>query len=310
MARPLRLEFPGAVYHITARGNAQQAIFDDDHDRQRFLHLLGREVLQQNWFCYAYCLMDNHYHLLLEPPEANLSWGMRRLNGNYGQSYNLRHRRVGHLLQGRYKAILVERESHLMELCRYVVLNPVRASMVTRVEKWPWNSYQATVGKVKSPDWLAVDSLLANFSQRRSIARNAYAKFVEEGLGRPSPWEKLRGQIYLGSEKFMEMMQKRVNNEDLTNVSMVQRQPSRPEADAIIAAVSKAYSISKANVLQRNHQEAFNAAVYLLRRVGNLPLRWVAEMAGISPGRVSQIQASMQGRSLPETLNKMLRQKD
>ncbi len=197
-----------------------------------------------------------------------------------------------------------------MELCRYVVLNPVRASMVTRVEKWPWNSYQATVGKVKSPDWLAVDSLLANFSQRRSIARNAYAKFVEEGLGRPSPWEKLRGQIYLGSEKFMEMMQKRVNNEDLTNVSMVQRQPSRPEADAIIAAVSKAYSISKANVLQRNHQEAFNAAVYLLRRVGNLPLRWVAELAGISAGRVSQIQASMQGRSLPETLNKMLRQKD
>jgi len=310
MARPLRLEFPGAVYHITARGNAQQAIFDDDDDRQRFLHLLGREVLQQNWFCYAYCLMDNHYHLLLETPEANLSWGMRRLNGNYGQSYNLRHRQVGHLLQGRYKAILVERESHLMELCRYVVLNPVRASMATRMEKWPWSSYQATVGKVKSPDWLAVDSLLANFSQRKGTARNAYAKFVEEGIGKPSPWEKLRGQIYLGSEKFMEMMQERVDNEDLTNVSRAQRQPSRPEADAIIAAVSKAYSISEANVLQRNHKEAFNAAVYLLRRVGNLPLRRVAEMAGISTGRVSQIQASMQDKSLPTTLDKMLRLKD
>lgn len=310
MARPLRLEFPGAVYHITARGNAQQAIFDDDDDRQRFLHLLGREVLQQNWFCYAYCLMDNHYHLLLETPEANLSWGMRRLNGNYGQSYNLRHRQVGHLLQGRYKAILVERESHLMELCRYVVLNPVRASMATRVEKWPWSSYQATVGKVKSPDWLAVDSLLANFSQRKGTARNAYAKFVEEGIGKPSPWEKLRGQIYLGSEKFMEMMQERVDNEDLTNVSRAQRQPCRPEADTIIAAVSKAYSISEANVLQRNHKEAFNAAVYLLRRVGNLPLRRVAEMAGISTGRVSQIQASMQDKSLPTTLDKMLRLKD
>ena len=310
MARPLRLEFPGAVYHITARGNAQQAIFDDDDDRQRFLHLLGREVLQQNWFCYAYCLMDNHYHLLLETPEANLSWGIRRLNGNYGQSYNLRHRQVGHLLQGRYKAILVERESHLMELCRYVVLNPVRASMATRVEKWPWSSYQATVGKVKSPDWLAVDSLLANFSQRKGTARNAYAKFVEEGIGKPSPWEKLRGQIYLGSEKFMEMMQERVDNEDLTNVSRAQRQPSRPEADAIIAAVSKAYSISEANVLQRNHKEAFNAAVYLLRRVGNLPLRRVAEMAGTSTGRVSQIQASMQSQSLPTMLDKMLRLKD
>lgn len=305
MARPLRLEFPGALYHVTARGNAQQTIFDDDLDRQRFLHLLGREVQQQNWFCYAYCLMDNHYHLLIETSEANLSQGMRRLNGNYGQSYNLRHGRVGHLLQGRYKAILVERESHLMELCRYVVLNPVRASMVTRVEKWPWSSYQATVGKVKSPEWMTVDCLLANFSQRKGNAQNAYAKFVEEGLGRPSPWEKLRGQIYLGSAKFMEMMQKRVNNEDLTNVSRVQRQPSRPESDAIIAAVSKAYSISETNVLQRNHKEAFNAAVYLLRRVGNLPLKRVAEMAGISTGRVSQIQTSMQGRSLPETLNRM-----
>jgi len=230
---------------------------------------------------------------------------MRRFNGNYGQSYNLRHRRVGHLLQGRYKAILVERESHLMELCRYVVLNPVRASMVTTVEQWPWSSYQATVGKVKSPDWLAVDSLLGNFSQRKGTAQNAYAKFVEEGLGRPSPWNKLRGQIYLGSAKFMEMIQKRVNNEDLTNVSRAQRQPSRPESDAIITAVSKAYSISETNVLQRNHKEAFNAAVYLLRRVGNLPLKRVAEMAGISTGRVSQIQTSMQGRSLPETLNRM-----
>jgi REP element-mobilizing transposase RayT len=309
MARPLRLEFSGAVYHITARGNAQQAIFDDDVDREKFLHLLGREVQQQNWFCYAYCLMDNHYHLLLETHEANLSQGMRRLNGNYGQSYNFRHGRVGHLLQGRYKSILVERESHLMELCRYVVLNPIRASMVTRVEKWPWSSYQATVGNVKSPDWLAANSLLANFSQRKGTAQNAYAKFVEEGLGRPSPWEKLRGQIYLGSEKFMEMMQKRVNNEELTNVSKAQRQPSRPEPDAIITAVSKAYSISKAKVLQRNHQEAFNAAVYLLRRVGNIPLRRVAEMAGISAGRVSQIQASMQGRSLPEMLNKLLKLK-
>ena len=182
--------------------------------------------------------------------------------------------------------------------------------MATRMEKWPWSSYQATVGKVKSPDWLAVDSLLANFSQRKGTARNAYAKFVEEGIGKPSPWEKLRGQIYLGSEKFMEMMQERVDNEDLTNVSRAQRQPSRPEADAIIAAVSKAYSISEANVLQRNHKEAFNAAVYLLRRVGNLPLRRVAEMAGISTGRVSQIQASMQDKSLPTTLDKMLRLKD
>jgi REP element-mobilizing transposase RayT len=108
MARPLRLEFPGAVYHLTARGNARQRIFDDDGDRRRFLDLFGCEVQQQGWRCYAYCLMDNHYHLLIETPEGNLVAGMRRLNGAYTQTFNRRHQRVGHLFQGRYKSIVVQ----------------------------------------------------------------------------------------------------------------------------------------------------------------------------------------------------------
>jgi putative transposase len=118
MARPLRLEFPGAVYHLTARGNARGAIVADDEDRGRFVALLGREVSQQRWACYAWCLMDNHYHLLIETPEGNLVSGMRRLNQTYTQNFNRRHGRVGHVLQGRYKSMVVDKESYLLELCR------------------------------------------------------------------------------------------------------------------------------------------------------------------------------------------------
>jgi len=129
MARPLRLEFPGALYHVTARGNARQAIVLDDRDRALFLVCLGEVVLRFGWICHAYCLMDNHYHLLIETPEGNVSRGMRQLNGVFTQRMNRCHNRVGHLFQGRFKAIVVERESYLLELCRYIVLNPIRAGM-------------------------------------------------------------------------------------------------------------------------------------------------------------------------------------
>ena len=148
MARPLRLEFPGAVYHVTARGDRQEPIFEGDDDRVAFLELLAKEVRQQGWLLYAFCLMGNHYHLLLETPEPNLVRGMRRLNGVYTQAFNHRHDRAGHVLQGRYKAILVDKDSYLLELCRYVVLNPVRAQMVSAVGEWPWSSYLATAGKM------------------------------------------------------------------------------------------------------------------------------------------------------------------
>ena len=129
MARPLRLEYPGAIYHITSRGNARADIFLDDSDRELFLSILADTVDHYNWLCHAYCLMGNHYHLLIETPDPNLSLGMRHLNGVYTQTFNRSHKRVGHLFQGRYKAVLVEKGTHLLELCRYIVLNPVKANM-------------------------------------------------------------------------------------------------------------------------------------------------------------------------------------
>jgi REP element-mobilizing transposase RayT len=151
MARPLRLEFPGAVYHLTSRGNARQKIFFTDADRELFLSTLSGVVRRYHWICHAYCLMANHYHLLIETPKANLSIGMRQLNGIYTQSFNRRHHRVGHLFQGRFKAIVVEKEAHLLELCRYVVLNPVRVKGGASARSWKWSSYRATAGRSSVP---------------------------------------------------------------------------------------------------------------------------------------------------------------
>ena len=154
MARPLRIEYPDALYHVTSRGNRQEDIYLDDQDRNAFLKTLSRVCDRFNWVCHSYCLMSNHYHLMIETPEANLSEGMRQLNGVYTQTLNRNHSRVGHVFQGRYKAILVQKDSYLLELSRYIVLNPVRASMVHSAKDWRWSSYQSTAGLVATPNWL------------------------------------------------------------------------------------------------------------------------------------------------------------
>ena len=146
MARPLRIEFANALYHVTARGNERRDIFFDTTDREAFLNGLAASCDRFNWLCHAYCLMSNHYHLLIETPDGNLSAGMRQLNGCYTQQVNRRHGRVGHLFQGRFKGILVEKDAYLLEMARYIVLNPVRAGMVASPADWPWSSYrQVTV---------------------------------------------------------------------------------------------------------------------------------------------------------------------
>jgi putative transposase len=204
MARPLRLEFPGALYHVTARGNARAPIYNAAADRLLFLDVLGIVIAEHGWLCHSYCLMPNHYHLLLETPEANLSRGMRQLNGVYGQRFNRRHDRVGHLFQGRFKGILVERESHLLELTRYIVLNPVRAAIVNAPEAYRWSSLRATLALTAPPPWLSVQALLEAFG---TPAR--FLAFVREGTRAESPWAHLRGGL-LGSETFADAMRSRM----------------------------------------------------------------------------------------------------
>lgn len=297
MARPLRLEFAGALYHVTSRGDHRERIYLDDEDRRTFLDLLGKEIFQQRWLCYAYCLMENHYHVLVETPEANLVRGMRRLNGVYTQSFNRRHGRVGHVFQGRYKAILVDKENYLLELCRYIVLNPVRAKVVTTTEDWPWSSYRATAGESVCAKWLAADKVANLFSGRRS----SYRRFVADGISQGSIWEHLNGQIYLGEEEFLGRMQKIVDRKAARGITKAQRKPLTPSVEEIINTVGSAYGISASEVLDRNHGEAYWLAAYLMRRVGNLPLGDVARRVGVSPARISQIQTKIEnGKTSPK----------
>jgi len=229
MARPLRIEFPGAVYHVTSRGNAKQAIFIDDEDRGVFFDVLSMVVERFNWFCHAYCLMENHYHLLIETPNGNLSKGMRELNGVYTQGFNQRYRRVGHLFQGRYKAIIVEKDNHLMSLCRYVVLNPVRIGLKERPEQWRWSSYWSTIGLVKKPSFLTIDWILSQFDGRKRVAMEKYRRFVMEGIDKESPWETLKGQIFYGTDEFIKRLGGLLDEKgNIKEVPRLQRYAARP----------------------------------------------------------------------------------
>jgi len=201
MARPLRIEFEGALYHVTSRGNDRGDIFFTDTDRVAFLELLGKVVDRFSWVLHAYCQMTNHYHLVIETPRANLSRGMRHINGVYTQRVNKLNMRSGHLLQGRFKSVLVEKESHLLELVRYVVLNPVRAKMVRSAKDWVWSSYRATAGMAESPRFLTTDWVLSQFDRDLPRAHRAYRRFVSQGRD-VEIWDELRHGCLLGSDGF------------------------------------------------------------------------------------------------------------
>lgn len=237
MARPLRIEFPGAIYHVTGRGNAHQAIFEDDADRFAFFAVLTGALERYGWLCHAYCLMDNHYHLMVETPDGNLARGMARLNGLYTQRFNRRHERIGHLFQGRYKAILVERESYLLELCRYLVLNPVRAGLVRRAAAYRWSSYRATAGDEPAPRFLTTDWVLSQFATRLGHARERYAAFVAEGAARSSPWPALQGQALLGGAGFVRSLRPHLEAAaGLSEVPRAQRTLGRPDLARALGA--------------------------------------------------------------------------
>ena len=225
MTRPLRIEFPGALYHVTSRGNAGQDIYLVERDRLDFLRFLRDAVERKHWTCYGYCLMTNHNHTLVQTPEPNLSTGMQLLNSRYAQRFNRAHGRTGHVFQGRYKAILVEKESYLLELARYIVLNPVRAGITREPGDWRWSSYNATCGEVSAPSWLETNWLLNQFGESPREAIRAYRRFVNAGLNRESVWTGLRNDMYLGSETFVGRMQQLVNPESVRGISLAQRRP-------------------------------------------------------------------------------------
>lgn len=226
MVRPLRLEFDGALYHVTSRGDRRENIYEDNRDRKNFLDLFSEVCDRHNWICHGYCLMSNHYHLLIETPDGNLSKGMRQLNGVYSQRYNRRHELVGHVFQGRYHSILVDKDTYLKELVRYVLLNPVRAAMVDSAEQWRWSSYRAMITSASKPTWLETDWILSTFHSSRKRAILAFIKFVAAGKGIPSPLKDRRHSLILGSNEFIEESLARLElPNDLTEFTKEQRRP-------------------------------------------------------------------------------------
>jgi len=249
MARPLRIEYAGALYHVTARGDRREDIYLDDEDRLIWLEVFAQVCSRFNWRCHAWCQMDNHYHILIETAEGNLSQGMRQLNGVYTQKSNRRHDRVGHVFQGRYKAIVVEKDSYLLELSRYIVLNPVRAHMVKDVFNWKWSSYSAMIADETAPDWLETDWVLACFSKQKKRAIGKYIDFVRAGIGLPSVWENLKYQVYLGDDDFVEGMRNKLDDNGKESLKEVTRLQRRPMAKTLAWYQQNTESPKKAMVL-------------------------------------------------------------
>jgi len=286
MVRPLRIEFPGAVYYVTSRGNRREDIFVDDQDRQALLEVVAQALSRSDAEALAYCLMGNHYHFVLHTRQGNLSLLMRHINGIYTQAYNRHHHKVGHLFQGRFKAILVDRGAYLLEVCRYVGLNPVRARMVPEPEAWAWSSYRAHLGQAPVPAWLDTPGLHGHLLGRpaKSAAdrRPAAARYVRLVASVPdtSLWDSaLRQQIYLGDEDFVERMQALVEPRNSTDrdIPWAQRRKSRTLAQWLASC--------------ENREEA----LYRAHTESALSMSAIARELGLSVSRVSRLIARAEG---------------
>jgi REP element-mobilizing transposase RayT len=269
MARPLRLEHDGALWHVTSRGNERRSIFREEGDRSLFLSKLAETVEIFAWRLHAYVLMGNHYHLLMETPEPNLSRGMHRLNATYSQKFNRCHERVGHLFQGRFKGILVEKESHLLELVRYVVLNPVRAGLVSDPGAWRWSNYRATAGLEAAPSWLDTQWTISQFGGRAD-GRRSYRQFVAAGIGAiEAPWSRLEGQIFLGGDDFKDRLRRRM---ELTMISREvprhQTTPTRPALSSVVEAAASVLRVQVAEVRRQRRSRLRLVVAYIARTDG------------------------------------------
>lgn len=240
MARPLRLEFLGATYHVTSRGNEQRSIFYTDDDRLAFLTFLGEAARRFGWSVTAWVLMTNHFHVVLQTPEPNLSKGMQWLNGTYAAWFNRRHDRSGHLFQGRFKAYIIERQTYYSEVLRYVVLNPVRAHMVKHPADYRWSSYRATAGIEEPEEWLDVGAALESFGGTSEIARLAYRQFVLDRIGCQEPlWRDVIHGVFLGTDAWAREMRILMEAKPRsTDHPKIQRALGRPAMHRIIAAVA------------------------------------------------------------------------
>lgn len=286
MARPLRITFPGAFYHITSRGNACKAVFKSRADRLKFLSYLESATERYNAVIHCYCLMDNHYHLLVETPSGNLPQIMRHINGAYTTYFNIKRKRSGHLFQGRYKAILVEKDAYAKELSRYIHLNPVRAGVAEKPGDDEWTSYQAYIEIVPSPEWLTQDLILGYFSRRKATARKRYATFVNAACGADddSPMRDAVGGIILGKRPFVEKIRSgllvdKPADRDLPALKKLQVRPTASFIDAVVERFAH----------EQPPRLVRNLKIYFYRKYSGTTLKEIGRRFGIGESAVSQV---------------------
>ncbi len=240
MARRLRLEFPGGLYHVFSRGNCKNSIFIDDSDRRMFLSILARTITMYNWICHAFCLMGNHYHLIIETPDGNLSIGMKYLNGVYTQKFNYLHKKSGHVFQGRFNSKLIDKQNYLITLSAYVVTNPVKEGFVPLPEEWPWSSYAPTMGLRPKPHFLTCDFILGEFGTSIQTARAGYMRFVRAITKNDLGIDDLAKGSLIGSTEFMMKYGPILDgNESIKEIQSNERLSNRPTLDALFKGITK-----------------------------------------------------------------------
>jgi REP element-mobilizing transposase RayT len=292
LARPLRIEYPGAFHHITSRGVARQDIFFDDEDRHVFLQQLAQAHQRWGIVIHAYCLMTNHYHLDIQTPEGHLSRSLQWINQNYAAYVNRRYQRTGHLFQGRFKNVLIEAEAHLHELTRYIHLNPVRAKMVTSPGLYRWSSYQDYLGLRQPPPWLDLQQTLSHFGHEISQQRQCYQAFVEQEIGPiVNPLQSMVFGAVLGSKDFVEQARSRLHaaQDEREVAQLVKIRPGIP-LSTICQVVKREYGLADDDLRTKSHRHnaGRDVAIYLARMHSRRSLREIGEaMGGISPSAVN-----------------------
>lgn len=292
MARPLRIEYPGAFYHVTSRGNERKAVFKSRRDREQFITYLESATERYGAVIHVYCLMDNHYHLLVETPLGNLSKIMQHLNSAYTLYFNTKRKRVGHLFQGRYKAILVNADEYAKELSRYIHLNPVRAGMEQTPNEYEWSSSRYYTTKKKAPQWLERDFILSYFAKKPSTAMKKYRAFVKSGMDEESksPLSERLHSVILGSQEFVE---------EIKSSFLKDRQPDRelPDLKDIPERIGLA-EIEKAvdRIVAPDKKLARQVKLYFSHCYTGLKLKEIGGHYGISESGVTQASRRVRTR--------------
>lgn len=285
MARPLRIAFAGAFYHVTARGNERKAVYKSRRDREKFLEYLETATERYQAVIHAYCLMDNHYHLLLETPAGNLSQIMHHVNGAYTTYFNAKRARSGHLFQGRFKAILVEKDAYAKELSRYIHLNPVRAKMVKTPEQYQWSSYPFYIGKNVAPQWLQCQFILDCFGRPITAAQKAYMKFVSQLVANndyESPLKEVVGSALLGSQAFVDY----IKNEFISSRTLERAVPALKQLVDQVSISDICQTVE--SVFGQTPRLARKVKIFLCRKHTTESLATIGHRFGIGDSAVAQ----------------------